>query len=218
MRQAIHKMLGLKTAATKDSGDARVSKTVGGDSRTPDVSIEDNSDNGIRRQLVQVVLRDCLRRNGIPARWIECQMMVAESRSRGPGLYVRLVLRHWDERLLRYAFAFETQLRAAITQFEPQASTWLHGMSWELDLRTNCPYPDMPDPASWVPSVPLIPEVPELPEDSPEPVGTKVDTEDEVLQDLKDLQRMFAARDVPLDLAADSVRVDFQNTAPPETK
>ena len=221
MRQAINKMLGLKAAATKDSGGGRVSKTATGDSRTPDVSIEDNSDNGIRRQLVQVVLRDCLRRNGIPVRWIECQMMVAESRSRGPGLYVRLVLRHWDERLLRYAFAFETQLRAAITQFEPQASTWLHGMSWELDLRTSCPYPDMPDPASWIPSVPLIPEmpeVPEVPEDAAEPVGAKVEPEDEILQDLKDLQRMFAARDATLDLAGNSVRVDFQNTAPPETK
>ncbi len=219
MRQAINKILGLKAAATKDSGGGRVSKTAAGDSRTPEASIEDNSDNGIRRQLVQVVLRDCLRRHGIPARWIECQMMVAESRSRGPGLYVRLVLRHWDERLLRYAFAFETQLRAAITQFEPQASTWLHGLSWELDLRSSCPYPDMPDPASWVPSVPLLPEVPE---DPPEALAPKVDAEDdaedEILQDLKDLQRMFAARDVTLDQAAHAVRMDFQNTAPPESK
>lgn len=211
MRQAINKMLGLRAGSPKDSGSGRVSKTTAGDSRTPEPSIEDNSDNGIRRQLVQVVLRDCMRRHGIPARWIECQMMVAESRSRGPGLYVRLVLRHWDERLLRYAFAFETQLRAALTQFEPQASTWLHGMSWELDLRSGCPYPDMPDPASWVPSVPLIPEVPEDPPEGPE---AKVDVEDEIAQDLKDLQRMFAARDVTLDQSA--VRLDFQNTAPPE--
>lgn len=215
MRQAITKLLGLKPAVPKDSGAGRVSKTVAGDSRPADASIEDNSDNGIRRQLVQVVLRDCLRRHGIPVRWIECQMMVAESRSRGPGLYVRLVLRHWDERLLRYAFAFETQLRAAITQFEPQASSWLHGLSWELDLRSSCPYPDMPDPASWVPSVPLIPEVPENP---PEAVRAKVDAEDEILQDLKDLQRMFAARDVTPDQAANAVRVDFQNTAPPEKR
>lgn len=215
MRQAIHKMLGLKTAATKDSGDARVSKTVGGDSRTPDVSIEDNSDNGIRRQLVQVVLRDCLRRNGIPARWIECQMMVAESRSRGPGLYVRLVLRHWDERLLRYAFAFETQLRAAITQFEPQASTWLHGISWELDLRSSCPYPDMPEPASWVTPARLISG---RPEDSPEAVGAKVDAEDDILQDLKELERMFAVRDDLRDSPARLAGADFQKTRPLATK
>lgn len=215
MRQAINKMLGLKAAATKDSGGGRVSKTAPGDSRIPDASIEDNSDNGIRRQMVQVVLRDCLRRHGIPARWIECRMMVAESRSRGPGLYVRLVLRHWDERLLRYAFAFETQLRAAITQFEPQASTWLHSMSWELDLRSNCPYPDMPDPASWIPSVPLTPEVPE---DPTEAVGATANAEDEISQDLKDLQRMFAARDVTLDQAANSVHMDFENTRPLEIK
>ena len=217
MRQAINKMLGLKAAAPKDSGGGRVSKTVAGDSRTPDASIEDNSDNSIRKQLVQVVLRDCLRRHGIPVRWIECRMMVTESRSRGPGLYVRLVMRHWDERLMLYAFAFETQLRAAITQFEPQADTWLHGMSWQLDLQASCPYLDMPDPTSWTPSVPLIPEVPE---DPPELIGAQEDEEKEVLQDLQDLQRMFAARDVDLlqqrELSAD--RVDFQNTRPRDNK
>ena len=217
MRQAINKLLGLKAAALKDSGGGRVSRTVAGDSRTPDVSVEDNSDNSIRRQLVQVVLRDCLRRHGIPVRWIECQMMVTDSRSRGPGLYVRLVMRHWDERLLLYSFAFETELRAAITQFEPQADTWLHGISWQFDLRASCPYLDMPDPTSWTSSVPLVPEVPE---DSTELVGAQVDTENEILQDLQDLQRMFAARDVSLlqhrELSAEPV--DFQNTQPRDNK
>ena len=216
MRQAINKLLGLKATAPKDSGSGRVSKTVAADSRTPDASIEDNSDNGIRRQLVQVVLRDCLRRHGIPARWIECQMMVVDSRSRGPGLYVRLVMRHWDERLMLYAFAFETQLRAAITQFEPQADTWLHGLSWELDLRSSCPYLDMPDPASWGGASSATPEVPEC---LPDPDEAGPDAEDEVLQDLQDLQRMFAARDGNLQPQDPGVaRVDFQNTKPLETK
>ena len=210
MRQAINKLLGLKAAAPKDSGGGRVSKTVAGDSRIPDASIEDNSDNSIRRQLVQVVLRDCLRRHGIPARWIECQMMVTDSRSRGSGLYVRLAMRHWDERLLLYAFAFETQLRAAITQFEPQADTWLHGICWHFDLRASCPYLDMPDPTSWTPSVPLVLE------DPTELVEAQVDAENEILQDLQDLERMFAARDANLmqhrELSAEPV--DFQNTQP----
>jgi len=173
------------------------------------------SRNTPRRELVQVVLRDCLRRHGIPARWMGCQMMVAESRSRGPGLYICLVLRHWDERLLRYAFAFETQLRDAITQFEPQANTWLHGISWELDLRSSCPYPDMPEPASWVTPARLISG---LPEDSPEAVGAKVDAEDDILQDLKELERMFAVRDDTRDSPAHLVGADFQKTRPLATK
>ena len=211
MRQAINKMLGLMTAAAKGAGGGRVSKTATDDSRTPHASIEDNSDNGIRRQLVQVVLRDCLRRHGIPARWIGCQMMVAESRSLGPGLYIRLVLRHWDERLLRYAFAVETQLRDAISQFEPQASTWLHGISWELDLHSSCPYPDMPEPASWVPPLPPVPGAPE----NPHAAGSaKADAEDEILQDLKDLERMFAARDLTPDSSNRSAIADFQETRP----
>ena len=212
MRQAINRMLGLMTAATRGAGGERASIIATDDSRTPHASIKDNSDNGIRRQLVQVVLRDCLRRHGIPARWMGCQMMVAESPSRGPGLYIRLVLRHWDERLLRYAVAFETQLLDAITQFEPQASTWLHGISWELDLRSSCPYPDMPEPASWVPPVPPVPDAPENPSKA---VSAKVDAEDEILQDLRDLERMFAARDMTPDSSNHTVIAEFQKTRPP---
>ena len=212
MRQAINKMLGRMTAATKGAGEGRVPKTATDDGRALHASIKDNSDNGIRRQLVQVMLRDCLRRHGIPARWIGCQMMIAESPGRGPGLYIRLVLRHWDERLLRYAFAFETELLDAITQFEPQASTWLHGISWELDLRSSCPYPEMPESASW--ALPR-PPVPDAQENSLKAVNAEVESEDEILQDLRDLERMFAAREMTPDSSNHSVIADFQKTRPP---
>ncbi|MGQ2981737.1 MAG: hypothetical protein ACT6Q9_18765, partial [Polaromonas sp.] len=113
-------------------------------------TIEDNSDNATRRQLVQMMLRDGLRKHGIPPGWVECRILVVNSRSRGQGLYLNLVMRHWDMLLLTYAHAFQQQLLSAITEFEPQASVWLHGISWELDVGDSCPYLDMPDPSIWV--------------------------------------------------------------------
>ncbi|MGH8858756.1 MAG: hypothetical protein ACREXG_12135, partial [Polaromonas sp.] len=89
-------------------------------SRDNPVTIEDGSDNATRRHLVQVMLRDVLRRHGIPPHWVECQMLVAASR--GPGMYVRLVVKQWDDRLMTYAFAFQNTLLADIARFEPQAS------------------------------------------------------------------------------------------------
>jgi hypothetical protein len=59
------------------------------------------------------------------------------------------VMRHWDMLLLTYAHAFQQQLLEAITQFEPKAAEWLHGISWELDVGDTCPYLDMPDPSIW---------------------------------------------------------------------
>lgn len=112
-------------------------------------TIEDGSDNALRRQLVHVLLRDALRRHGIPASWLECQMLVVTSRSRGPGMYVRLVVKHWDSRLLDYALAFEKTLLADIVRFEPKADEWLHGISWQLDFQNSSPFKELPEKSFW---------------------------------------------------------------------
>ena len=112
-------------------------------------TIEDGSDNAMRRQLVQVLMRDVLRRHGMPSQWIECRMLVVSSRSRGAGLYARLVIKHWDERLMTYAFAFQNALLADIERFEPKAAHWLHGISWQLEVNNTCPHTTLPDKAFW---------------------------------------------------------------------
>ncbi|HQR98394.1 MULTISPECIES: hypothetical protein [unclassified Polaromonas] len=222
MRQVFERLLGLKnkTADGQDSGLKPAARTPATTTRDSQHTIEDNSDNGTRRQLVQMLLRDCLRRHGIAADWVECQMLVVNSRSRGPGVYVRLVLRHWDARLMTYAFAFQNELLAAITQFEPQSGTWLHGISWEFKVGDSCPFPDMPDPAIWGPPAraaapaalaaaapaAVMAAAPAVPAD---------EAEDDVMRDLKDLQNMFAARDASIEQeAAAGAPADFQPTQP----
>lgn len=231
MKKTIQKLLGLgkdshsQTDRTA-SGRPSVSRTA--DNRDGQHTIEDNSDNGTRRQLVQMLLREGLRRHGIPTGWVECQMLVVNSRSRGPGMYVRLVMRHWDPRLVNYAYAFQKDLLEAITRFEPQASAWLHGISWEFNVGDSCPYPEMPDPAVWreapVATTPaaLAPETPAAPV-SPvlqaagavAAAGAAATADDEVLRDLKDLQSMFAARDAMLEEKAKAdEQPDFLPTQP----
>jgi hypothetical protein len=131
-------------------------------SRDNPLTIEDGSDNATRRQLVQVLLRDALRKYGIPPRWIDCQMMLVSSRSRGPGMYVRLVVRQWDDRLLNYAHAFQTALMVEITRFEPQASQWLHGISWQLEVADTCPHTAMPDKSFWADPARPVPTPPQI--------------------------------------------------------
>ena len=138
---------------------AAESKRAPVSSRDNPLTIEDGSDNATRRQLVQVLLRDALRKYGIPLRWIDCQMMLVSSRSRGPGMYVRLVVRQWDDRLLNYAHAFQTALMVEITRFEPQASQWLHGISWQLEVGDTCPYLAMPEKAFWSDPVTPPPQI-----------------------------------------------------------
>lgn len=130
------------------SRNASASKAPASDLDNP-ATIEDGSDNAMRRQLVQVLMRDVLRRHGIPPEWVECQMLVVSSSSRGTGLYARLVVRHWDQRLMTYALAFQNALLTDIARFEPNASSWLHGVSWQLEMDDSCPHTTLPDKAFW---------------------------------------------------------------------
>lgn len=143
MNNIIRRLFGRPTPA------APVSTLLPANRDDNPATIEDGSDNAMRRQLVQVLMRDVLRRHGIPSQWIECQMLVVSSRSRGAGLYARLVIKHWDERLMTYAFAFQSALLADIARFEPKASDWLHGISWQLEVDDSCPHSSLPDKAFW---------------------------------------------------------------------
>ena len=131
---------------------AAANSTLSGsrDSRDSRLSLRDTSENGLRQQLVLVMMRDLLRKSGIPPAWVDCHVQVANSRTRGQGLYVRLVLKHWDERLMKYSFAFQKALLTNIVQFEPKAAGWLHGITWQLEVASNCPYPELPDRNFWV--------------------------------------------------------------------
>ena len=111
--------------------------------------LHDGSETATRGQLVQVLLRDLVRKSGMPPDWIQCQIQVMNSRTHGKGIYVRLVVKHWDERLMKYAFAFQKALLTNIVQFEPKASSWLQGIAWQLEVASSCPLTELPGPDFW---------------------------------------------------------------------
>lgn len=117
----------------------------------------DGSETATRGQLVQVLMRDLVRKSGLPPTWVQCQIQVMNSRSRGQGICVRLVVKHWDERLMKYAFAFQKALLTDIVQFEPKASSWLQGITWQLEVATSCSITEMPGPQFWqAPMAPVL--------------------------------------------------------------
>lgn len=140
-------------------------------------TIEDGSPNALRRQLVQVLLRDLVRRHGIPADWLDCQMLLVSSRSRGEGMYLRIILKHWDLRMLAYAVAFEKALMHDILRFEPHAKEWLYGVSWQLETGRSCPHQELPDPSVWA--------------EKPQHGNSQNDLK-------QDLERIFAVRDADM--------------------
>lgn len=188
-------------------------------SRNPQQSVlNDGSETATRSQLVQVVLRDLVRKSGMPPGWVQCQIQVINSRSRGKGLYLRLIMRHWDERLLQYAFAFQKALLTDIVKYEPKATSWLQGIAWQLEVATTCPLTELPGPQFW--RAPIAAVKPPDPFDIiPLPahvVTIPVEPQEPPDDTAQDLARLFAIRDSELaKLSADNLSpAAYERTEP----
>jgi hypothetical protein len=102
-----------------------------------------------RRELMRTALRKTLARHGIPAAWIGSEMLVATSRSRESGMHWRIVVRHWDPRLLEHSVALQNSLVARLVSYDPLAADWLMGISWQFALANEAACPPMPQPGYW---------------------------------------------------------------------
>jgi hypothetical protein len=108
-----------------------------------------DSPMAVRKDLLRVVLRTTLTRNGLPTGWIGAEALSASSRNREPGLHVRFVVRHWDERIMRHSPALQADFEQRLLTFDPLAALWLRGFSWRYDLPDAAACPALPHPASW---------------------------------------------------------------------
>lgn len=165
--------------------------------------------NAPRRELVQVVLRDTMRKHGIPSDWIECRVLSVMSVSRGTGMHLLLLVRHGDDRLATYVHAFQASFMEELLKFEPKAADWMFSLSWQFESKPTPGHAEMPEPASWQGAAAAH-----------APAGMEPATaspEEDELQ--ADLDALFAIRDAALKAPgdaqdADGQRPDFEDTRP----
>jgi hypothetical protein len=98
---------------------------------------------------LRLVLRHTLNRHGIPAAWVGADILQATSAGREPGMHLRLLIKHWEPRLLPHTVAFQNSLIVRLLAFDPLASNWLMGISWQFTLPDESPCPPMPHPGWW---------------------------------------------------------------------
>jgi hypothetical protein len=182
------------------------------------------SRNAPRRELVQVILRDTMRKHGIPSDWIECRILSTVNRTGRHGLHVNFVVKQAHDRLLAYVFAFQDSFERELARFEPRASDWLMSLGWEFRGFNSA---EMPDPRTWAQSAPApLAAMPGLnPKDSDFPVtedprhleSEPPKTDDDVQ---RDLEALFAIRDAALAETArrktegPDTQAEFQPTQP----
>ena len=129
-----------------------------------------------RRELVRVMARDTQRAAGVPDGWLEIQVMLELSRGQ-TFVHLRLVVRHWDERLVKHQVAFQRRILQEVERFEPDARQWIGSITWLYPDDSDSPHLAMPDPAVWA---------------TVEHVDIEIDDVQE------DLARLFAVRDAEL--------------------
>ena len=180
--QLIKKMFGRPPGASPAAGPESAQF------QESDHGSESGSRNAPRRELVQVVLRDSMRRHGIPSAWIDCRILSVVTRSQRTGLHVQFIVRDGVDRLLTYVPAFQTSFLEEIARFDPRVDDWLFSLSWQF-LHFNAKVASlMPDPVVWAATTagaPLQTSAPiavqpvaatPVPTDAPTPAPTRAPT------------------------------------------
>jgi hypothetical protein len=175
-----------------------------------------------RRELVQMCLRETMRRHAVPSDWISSRILPVVTSKRKSGMHVQLVVKQGQGNLLRYIPSFQSSLMAEIEKFEPRAWDWLLSISWQFDGITSTTGAELPGGDDWSMGAPAAvaagaaaataaaaanASAPAMPEGADEDV-------------MEDLQALFAIRDAVLkgDAPAAGARPgeqpDFEDTHP----
>jgi hypothetical protein len=154
------------------------------------------SEGETRRELLRVVLRDMMHRQGIPPDWIGAEMLTTTARNGQRGVHWRLLVKHWDPRILGHGVAIQQALLRRVTTFDPSSTTWLNGISWQFALADDSVCPSLPRAGSW--------KSPEVPASAPEtPPQTMADIMIGGPVPVTDVQQPAAPRDT------DTARADL---------
>ena len=166
----------------------------------------------VRRELVQVTLRETMRRHAVPSDWLEVRMLPVVSRRKRSGLHVQLVVRQGQGSLLTYIPSFQSSFMAEIEKFDPRAWEWLLSISWQFAAITSTSAGEMPSASDWRVTAPGA--APAAAHEAPPAAAASGPTvEDDVEEDL---QALFAIRDAALQgtPAAEDAQPDFEPTQP----
>jgi hypothetical protein len=89
-----------------------------------------------RKQMLALVLRETLLRNGVPASWVGMEFFRTMDRagSRTDGIHVRLVVRDGHPDLPARMLVLERDFRRRINLIDYRAVEWLQGVSWQFEL------------------------------------------------------------------------------------
>ena len=103
----------------------------------------------VQRELVRVVLKDTLRKHGIPAGWVGCEVTGISHSQMDDELFVHLIIMTWNEALIQFAPALQQQLMQGLDRFEPKVDHSNYVVSWLFSPDCQYPHTEMPPAEFW---------------------------------------------------------------------
>jgi len=102
----------------------------------------------LQRELLRVVLRDTLKKTGVPPQWIGGETTPTVDADGKVTIEVRLILEAHEPRFLYYLAAFQKEFEARLLAVEPRAWDWVARVSWSLAAQLDEADPDFKMPTA----------------------------------------------------------------------
>lgn len=154
--------------------------------------------NAPHRDLIQITLRETMRRHGIPTDWIDCRTLSVLTKQHKPGLHVQFLVRKADYQVLPWIHALQEHFWEQILRADPKAHDWLFSVGWEFYGKSQQDYAQMPGAGAWKQDA-------DTQSPDSESVGGDTlppDEEEDLAMDLQKLQAMMT-QPAPLDQLPD---------------
>jgi hypothetical protein len=105
--------------------------------------------NEPRRELIQLTLRETMRRHGIPTDWVDCRTLSVLTKQHKQGMHVQFLVRKADHQLLPWVHALQEGFWEQVLRADPRAHDWLFSVGWEFYGKSEQGFHKLPGADAW---------------------------------------------------------------------
>ena len=107
------------------------------------------SRNAPHRDLVQITLRETMRRHGIPSDWIDCRTLSVLTKQHTSGMHVQFLVRKADHQILPWIHELQESFWEQILRTDSRARDWLFSVGWEFSGKSGQGLSRLPGEGAW---------------------------------------------------------------------